>query len=64
MANLTLAELNVIRKRTMDHQTMANKLNHYSDLCQDPQIAQLFADAAQSAQHTVTQLCNFIGPTN
>ncbi len=56
--NLSQMELENLRHIVDSHQTMAGKLNEYSNRCQDAQVKQMFKDGAQSAKTTVQQLTN------
>lgn len=58
LTNVSQQELQNLRHIIDEHQTMASKLNEYSNRCQDNQLKQMFKQAAQSAQTTVQQLTN------
>ncbi|SKC54787.1 hypothetical protein [Maledivibacter halophilus] len=58
LTNVSQQELQNLRHIIDEHQTMASKLNEYSNRCQDSQLKQMFKQAAQSAQTTVQQLTN------
>ena len=59
MANLNQMELNSIREVVGCHITVASKLGAYANQCQDPQIKQMFTQAATEAQkgaHKLVQM--------
>jgi len=58
LTNLSQMELENLRHIIDEHQTMASKLNEYSNRCQDNQLKQMFKQAAQSSQTTAQQLIN------
>lgn len=58
LTNVSQQELQNLRHIIDEHQTMASKLDEYSNRCQDNQLKQMFKQAAQSAQTTVQQLTN------
>jgi hypothetical protein len=51
-------ELTSIRHIINEHQTMAKKLDFYSNQCQDPQLKQLFKQSSQAATTTASNLLN------
>jgi phosphoribosylcarboxyaminoimidazole (NCAIR) mutase len=60
MQGLKQSELNWIREVVSAHQTMSTKLDTYAEQVQDPQIKQMFTQAAgkakQSAQNLISML--------
>ncbi len=58
LSNLSQMELENLRHIIDSHQTMAGKLEEYSNRCQDAQLKQMFSEAAQSARTTAQQLTN------
>jgi hypothetical protein len=56
LTQLNQMELQNLREIISGHQTMVTKLNDYAQKCNDPQIKQMFQQAAQSAQTTVQNL--------
>ena len=60
MANLNQMELSSIRELTGSHITMANKLGAYANQCQDPQIRQMFQQAAQDCQKSAQKLIQML----
>lgn len=60
MCQLTEMELQNIRHIAGSHKTMVPKLNQYANECQDPQIKQMFQQAAQSANQGVQKLAGFL----
>ena len=60
MPNLSLNELNSIREVVTCHQMIFHKLEDYSNKCTDPQIKQMFGQAAQKAQNSADNLISMI----
>ncbi|WP_416198222.1 MAG: Coat F domain-containing protein [Sporanaerobacter sp.] len=58
LGNINQSELQSLREIIGCHQTMATKLDFYSNQCQDQQIKQLFKQSSQDAQTTATNLTN------
>lgn len=58
LSNLTQQELQSVRHIISSHQTMASKMDFYSNQCQDQQLKQLFKQSGQDAQTTATNLLN------
>ncbi len=58
LGNINQQELQSLREIIAGHQTMANKLDFYSNQCQDPQLKQMFKKSSQDAQTTATNLIN------
>ena len=60
MANLNQMELSSIREVVGCHITVASKLNSYASQCQDPQIRQMFQQAAGEAQKSAQKLIQML----
>ena len=60
MANLNQMELSSIREVVGCHITTANKLEAYSNQVQDPQIKQMFQQAAGEAHKSAQKLVQML----
>lgn len=60
MANFNQMELNSIREVVGCHVTVAAKLSTYANACQDPQIKQMFQQAATEAQKGAQKLVQML----
>ena len=60
MADLTEAEVQHLRHLIGSHETSYQKLNTYSAQAVDPQIKQMFSQAAQDALNTKQKLLGFL----
>ncbi len=60
MVQLNQLELQNLRHLIGSHETAYQKLNTYSQQCNDPQIKQMFDQSAQDAQNTKRKLLSFI----
>ena len=60
MADLTEAELQHLRHLIGSHETSYQKLNTYSAQAVDPQIKQMFSQAAQDSLNTKQKLMGFL----
>ena len=60
MPNLNQLELSSIREVAGCHQTTACKLNNYANQCADPQIKQMFTQAAQEASKSAQKLIQML----
>ena len=58
LGNLNQQELQSVRHIIGEHQTMASKLDFYSNQCQDQQLKQMFKQSSQDAYTTATNLLN------
>lgn len=61
MANLNQLELQNLRHLIGGQETTYQKLNAYAAQCVDPQIKQMFNQAAQDSLNTKNQLMTFLG---
>jgi len=60
MAQLNQQELQNVRHFIFSHETAAQKLKTYAQQCQDPQIKQMFQQAAQQAENTKQKFIQFL----
>jgi len=60
MADLTQVELQNLRHLIGAHDTSYQKLNAYANNCVDPQIKQMFTEAAQDSLNTKQKLLTFL----
>ncbi len=60
MAQLNQLELQNLRHLIYSHETSAQKLKTYAQQCQDPQIKQMFQQAAQQAENTKQKFIQFL----
>lgn len=60
MPNLTQIELQNLRQLIGTHDTAYKKLNAYSSQAVDPQIKQMFSEAAQDALNGKQKLMTFL----
>jgi len=60
MPNLTQIELQNLRHLIGTHETTYQKLNAYSSQAVDPQIKQMFTEAAQDALNGKQKLMTFL----
>jgi len=60
MANLNQVELQNLRHLIGSHTTAYQKLNSYANTCVDPQIKQMFTQAAQDSLNTKQKLLSFL----
>ena len=60
LENLTLVELQNIKRLIQSHEISYQKLNAYSTQSVDPQIKQIFTKSAQDALNTKQKLMNFL----
>lgn len=58
LSNVNQQELQSVREIAGSHQTMATKLDFYSNQCQDEQLKQMFKQSSQDAETTATNLIN------
>ena len=57
---LNLMELQNLRHLIGSHEVSEKKLNFYAEQCSDPQVRQMFQQAAQSASQTRQKLMSFL----
>ena len=60
MADLNQVELQNLRHLSGSHTTAYQKLNSYASTCVDPQIKQMFTQAAQDSLNTKQKLLSFL----
>jgi len=60
MANLNQVELQNLRHLIGAHDTSYQKLNNYASQAVDPQIKQMFTQAAQDSLNTKQKLLSFL----
>jgi ferritin-like metal-binding protein YciE len=60
MAQLNELELQNLRELIGAHKTGSAKLRTYAQQCNDPQVKQLFEQAARSADSTIQKLTTFL----
>ena len=60
MANLNQMELSSIREVVSCHITTASKLGAFANQCQDPQIKQMFQQAATESQKSAQKLIQML----
>ena len=60
MAKMNQMELNSIREVALCHQMAASKLTGYAAQCQDPQIKQMFSQAAGEAKKSAQNLIQML----
>ena len=60
MAKLNQMELNSIREVVTSHQMCESKLTAYASQCNDPQIKQMFTQAANEAKKSAQTLIQMI----
>jgi len=60
MANFNQMELSSIREVVGCHITTANKLSTYANQCNDPQIKQMFQQAATEAHKSAQKLVQML----
>lgn len=58
LGNINQQELQSVREIIGSHQTMASKLDFYSNQCQDPNLKNMFKQSGQDAKTTATNLLN------
>jgi hypothetical protein len=58
LGNINQQELQSVREIIGSHQTMASKLDFYSNQCQDPNLKNMFKQSSQDAKTTATNLLN------
>ena len=60
MPGLKQSELNWIREVVPGHQTMAGKLTAYANQVQDPELKQMFSQAATKATQSANNLLQML----
>lgn len=60
MPGFKQSELNSIREVVSAHQTMGTKLSSYAEQVQDPQIKQMFSQAATQAKQSAQNLIQML----
>ncbi len=60
MPMLSQVELNSIRETVTCHQAVAAKLNDYAGKCTDPQVKQMFTQAATEATKSAKNLISML----
>jgi len=60
MAQLNQIELQNLRHLIGHHDTAAQKFDSYAQMATDPQVKQVFTQAAQSARNTKQKLASFL----
>ena len=60
MGNVSQMEFNAIREIAGGHITVASKLNEFAQKCNDPQIKDMFENAAQDAKKSAMTLASML----
>lgn len=60
MPNLNQMELNSIRECVASHITMSSKFSSYASKVTDPEIKQMFKNAANQAEQSANKLTNML----
>ena len=60
MGNISQMEFNAIREIAGSHLTSASKLNEFAQKCDDPQIKNMFENAAQEAKKSAQTLASML----